>query len=350
MKRFTAIITVICLMLCLNGCKEEKTKYTDYSFDYFDTATSIVGYETSKEAFDAVCSEIKPLLKKYHQLYNIYNRYDGINNLCTINDLNDGVHNTVKVDREIIELLAYAKEIYQMTEGRTNVAMGSVLSIWHQYRTDGINNPEDAQLPPMDKLKAAAEHTDIEDMIIDENANTVYLSDPEMRLDVGAIAKGYAVERIAQYMEQKGISGYLLNVGGNVRCVGSPAKGRPWTVGIENPDVENKEEPYAAYLHLTDETLVTSGSYQRYYTVDGQRYHHIIDPDTLMPGTKFQSVSVLSADSGLGDGLSTALFTMSYEEGLALIEKTEGVDAMWILSDGERRFSSHFNDYTFEYE
>ena len=352
MKRFVAIISVLCLTFCVTGCepkKTERTKYTDYSFDYFDTATSIVGYEDSKEAFDAVCNEIKPLLQNYHQLYDIYKRYNGINNLCTINDTKNGVHNPVTVDPEIIDLLKYAKEIFTLTNGSTNIAMGSVLSIWHQYRTDGINNPENAQLPPMEQLKAAAEHTDINNVIIDEKANTVYLSDPEMRLDVGALAKGYATECVAQYMEQKGISGYILNVGGNVRCVGNRPDGEPWTVGIENPDKENQEVAYAAYMHLTDEALVTSGSYQRYYTVDGQRYHHIIDPNTLMPSTTFQSVSVVCGDSGLGDALSTALFTMSYEEGLALIERTEGAEAMWIMADGEQYVSSHFHDYTFEH-
>ena len=350
MKRFVAILTAACLMLCLGGCKTQKTKYTDYSFDYFDTATSIVGYESSKEDFDAVCGEIKSLLAEYHQLYNIYNRYDGINNLCTVNDLENGAHNIVAVDAKIIELLQFAKEVYTLTDGRTNVAMGSVLSIWHQYRTDGINHPESAELPPMDKLKAAAEHTDIDNVVIDTDNNTVYLADPEMSLDVGAVAKGYAVERVAEYLEQKGITGYILNVGGNVRCVGSRPDGEPWTIGIENPDTENADEPYVSYLQLTDKCLVTSGSYQRYYTVNGQRYHHIIDPDTLMPSTDFQSVSVLCDDSGLADALSTALFTMSYEDGLTLIEKTDGVEAMWILQDGEKCCSSHFGDYEFEYK
>lgn len=346
MRRFTAIITAVFLMLSLTACKNTKSKYTEYYFDYFDTATTIVGYENSKEEFSAVCSEIKSLLQEYHQLYNIYNRYEGLNNLCTVNDVENGVHNTVKVDLKIIELLKFSKEMYTLTDGKTNIAMGSVLSIWHQYRTEGISNPEKAELPPIDKLKAAAKHTDIENIIIDEQAMTVFLADPEMSIDVGAVAKGYAVERIAEVLEQKGISGYILNVGGNVRCVGNRPDGEKWTVGIENPDTENQENPYIAYLEFTDECLVTSGSYQRYYTVNGQRYHHIIDPLTLMPGTNFQSVSVLSDDSGLADALSTALFTMTYDEGISLIEKISDVEAMWVLPDGQQRYSSNFNDYT----
>lgn len=350
MKRFIAIFALFCLVVSSTACKSVKNKYTDYFFDYFDTVTTIVGYENSKEEFNEVCDEIKSLLQEYHQLYNIYNRYEGINNLCTVNDIEKGAHNTVKVDTKIIDLLSYAKEMYTLTNGKTNIAMGSVLSIWHLYRTEGINDPQNAKLPPMDKLKEAARHTDINKLIIDEKASTVYLADPEMSLDVGAIAKGYTVECIAEYMEQKGISGYILNVGGNVRCVGSRPDGELWTVGIENPDTDDEDKPYIEYLNFTHESLVTSGSYQRYYTVDGKRYHHIIDPDTLMPGTNFKSVSVLSDNSGFADALSTALFTMSYEEGLALIEKNDDAEAMWVLPDGEQRYSSQFKDYCAQLE
>lgn len=351
MKRLIAALMAAVSLLCLASCgRAGKTKYSDYSFDFFDTATSLVGYADSKEEFDAVCTEIKALLKEYHQLYDIYNRYDGVTNLCTVNDLKDGVHQTVQVDAKIMDLLVYARELYDVTGGKMNVAMGSVLSIWHQYRTEGTDHPENAALPPMDRLKEAAGHTDIDRMILDVENSTVYLADPAMTLDVGAIAKGYATEQVAKYLEQKGITGYILNVGGNVRCVGSRPNGEPWTIGIENPDTENETEPYIAYLHLADKSLVTSGSYQRYYTVDGIRYHHIIDPETLMPGTNYHSVSVLCTDSGWADALSTALFSMSYEAGKALIESLPDAEAMWVLADGEQCYSSGFENYTFEYD
>ena len=200
----------------------------------------------------------------------------------------------------------------------------------------------------MEQLQEAAKHTSIDQMILDEEASTVYLADPAMSLDVGAVAKGYATEQVALYLEEKGVTGYLLNVGGNVRCIGAKADGEPWSVGIENPNTEDTETPHIAYLHLAGQSLVTSGSYQRFYTVDGERYHHIIDPETLMPGTNFLSVSVLCADSGRADALSTALFTMTYEEGAALIESLTDAEAMWVLSDGEQWYSSGFQDYTYQ--
>ena len=350
MKRLVALCMCVVLLLCGSGCAQQstKTKYSNYYFDYFDTVSTIIGYEQTQEAFDATCAEIAALLEKYHRLYTIYSRFENFTNLVTVNDLNKGEHAVVRVDPELMDMLVFAKKMYAKTDGYVNVAMGSVLKIWHVYRNEGLDDPSIAALPPMDKLTAAAQHTDIDNLVLDEQNGTVYLADPQMTLDVGAIAKGYAVEAVARYLKNKGITGYLLNVGGNVCTIGMAGDGdKPWNVGIENPDREDTEKPYIEYLHLTDRSLVTSGSYQRYYEVDGQKYHHIIDPDTLMPGTNYRSVSVLAADSGLADAFSTALFLMPYEQGKALVEATEDVEAMWVMPDGEQRYSAGFKAYTY---
>ena len=281
-KRIVRCLLIVIMLLQstgMVGCKTKTEKYSTYSFDYFDTVTSITGYAESQEAFDKVAEEILGELSEYHKLFTIYHRYEGLENLCTINETVDGEHRTVTVDRRIIDMLLYAREMYDKTDGTVNIAMGSVLSVWHDYRTEGIDEPWSAKLPPMEKLTEAAKHTDINQMVIDEAACTVTLTDPAMKLDVGAIAKGYAVEMAARSLEEKGISGYVINVGGNVRTVGVKGDGENWLVGIENPE-EGSEQAYLAYLELSGESLVTSGSYQRYYVVDGERYHHIIDPET----------------------------------------------------------------------
>lgn len=352
MKKVISSVLVIVLVFMqafsLAACDKNPklNKFSEYYFDYFDTAVTIIGYEKTEEEFDAVCEEIEAQLNEYHRLFTIYNRYDGLNNLVTINDLVDGKHTEVEVDQKIIDMLTFAKEMYEKTDGNVNVAMGSVLKIWHVYRNRGLDDTANAELPPMDKLEEAAKHTNIENLIIDDEKNTVFLADPEMTLDVGAIAKGYTAEIIADYLEEKGIAGYLLNLGGNVRTVGM-ANEKPWNVGIENPDTENEEKPYIEFLHLQGESLVTSGSYQRFYVVNGENYHHIIDPATLMPGTKYRSVSILTDDSGLGDAMSTALFLMDYEEGLELVKSIDNVEAMWVMPDGEQRYSDGFKAYTY---
>ena len=342
-RRFSAAAAALIVMLGgLTACKKEPQKFSAHSFDYFDTVTTITGYAESQEAFDAVSNAILAQLGEYHRLYNIYLRYEGMENLCTINELTDGAHRTVSVDRRIIDLLLYARQMYDKTDGVVNVAMGSVLKLWHDCRTIGMDNPADATLPDPAALTEAALHTDITNMVIDEQAGTVTLTDPQMRLDVGAIAKGYATEQVARWLEAQGYTGYILNVGGNVRTVGARADGTPWVVGIEQPD---DNEGYLATLGLTTEALVTSGSYQRYYIVDGKSYHHIIHPDTLMPAEGYLAVSVICPHSGLGDALSTALFCMSIEEGRALIATLEGVAVSWVTADGKQTVSDGWNNY-----
>ena len=309
--------------------------------NYFDTVITVIGYEETREEFDAVAQGILAQFAEYHKLYSIYHRFNGLENLCTVNDLTDGVHRTVTVDERIIDMLLYAKEMYQVTEGMVNVAMGSVLSLWHNYREIGMDNPAEAVLPPMERLREAAVHTDIEALVIDAENHTVTLVDPQMKLDVGAIAKGYATECVARSLEQQGITGYLLNVGGNIRAIGTKPDGTSWGIGIEDP----LGGDYLARLSMSGKSVVTSGSYQRFYYVDGKPYHHIIHPDTLMPSEGYVSVSVICDDSGFGDAMSTALFCLSVEEGLALVESIQGLEAMWVTEDGAKTVSSGWNAY-----
>lgn len=346
------VVLAVLQVLSFASCKaSEKIKYSANYFDYFDTVTTITAYTENEKEFEALCQEITSLLNEYHKLYTIYDRYEDFTNLVTINDVTDGKHSVVTVDEKIIDMLVFAKEMYYKTDGKVNIAMGSVLSIWHKYRNLGMDDPVNAELPPMEKLLEAQKHTDINNLIIDTENNTVYISDPLMTLDVGAIAKGYAAEQICRHLEEKGISDVLLNVGGNIRTIGSAGgENNPWKAGIENPDTENEEKPFIEYVELSGESIVTSGSYQRFYIVKGENYHHIIDPETLMPGTKYKSVSVITNDSGLGDAFSTALFLMDYEEGKKLVEGTENIEAMWVLPDGKQLYSSGFENYTFEYE
>lgn len=346
MKKFGCFVLAVILTAALfSGCEKSYEKFSDYSFDYFDTVTTITGFEKDKADFDKNVSEIKTLLLEYHRLYDIYRSYDGINNLYTVNKVENGSHTQVKVDERIIDLLLFAEQMYNKTNGKLNIGMGSVLKIWHYYRENGINEPENAQLPRMEILKSAQTHTDFNNIIIDKTENTVFIKDPEMTVDVGGVAKGYAVEKTAEFMKNKGMSGYVLNVGGNVRTVGTRPDGENWKVGIENPNTGDDENPYIEKLSLGEMSLVTSGSYQRFYIVNGKNYHHIIDGETLMPAEYFMSVSVLCKDSAVADALSTALFCMSYEDGLKLINDFQNTEVMWVKKDGKRIYTPGFKKY-----
>ncbi len=338
MKKIICVGFVMVLILSLAGCNKSYNKYTDYAFDYFDTAVSIIGYEKEKQTFDRNSAKIKEKLERYHKLYNIYARYDGINNIYTINHSDT----SVKVDSEIIDMLKFSKEMYSLTGGQVNVAMGGVLSLWHDARTKGLDNPEKAQIPEFSKLSEASKHTNIDDLLLGDNS--VEIKDKKMKLDVGAIAKGYATEQVARWMEKEGMTGYLLNVGGNIRIVGKRPDGKKWQIGLENPDSDD-ENPYTEYLELEKMCIVTSGSYQRFYTVDGKDYHHIIDPDTLMPAKGYKMVSVITKDSGVADALSTALFCMDYNEGKAIIGSMKDTYAMWVLENGKKLYSDGFEKF-----
>lgn len=225
-----------------------------------------------------------------------------------------------------------------------NVAMGSVLSVWHEYREHGLSDPDRAQVPDMGVLQKAAEHMDVRNIHIDREKSTVYLSDPSMRLDVGAVAKGYAARRICEKLRQDGVTSALISIGGNVQTIGAKENGKPWRVGIQNPDTLASIS-YLHVLELQDLALVTSGNYQRYYQVDGVRYHHIIDPETLMPRQELASVTILCPDGGRADALSTAVFNMPLEEGMRFVESAEDVEAFWVCEDGREVFSSGFEKY-----
>ncbi|MDD2396593.1 MAG: FAD:protein FMN transferase [Tissierellia bacterium] len=343
-KKVISIILLISALMSLTACGEkELNKYQSEFLMLFDTVTRIVGYSESKEEFKEYSQIIHDDLKEYHQLYDIYNDYEGVNNIKTIND-NAGIK-PVKVDKRIIELLKFSKELYEKTNGKTNIAFGSVLKIWHKYRNEGIEDPENASLPTDEELKIANEHTNIEDMIIDEENSTVFLKDPLMSLDVGAIAKGYATEQASKMARDSGMHSGLLSVGGNVRAINNNATtNEPWNVGIQNPDRE-AEKSVIEVVKLDNSSLVTSGDYERYYTVDGEKYNHIIDPDTMYPSKYFTAVSIISKNSGVSDALSTAIFCMPFEEGLEFINSMPETEAMWIFSDKTIKYSDNFESF-----
>lgn len=330
---------VFVMLTLLISCGQKPQKFTETFIEYFDTASSVTGYELYEEDFEANTAEISQLLREYHQLYDIYNSYDGINNIRTVN-MNAGIA-PVKVDKRVIDLIEYAEDIYALTNEKTDITMGTVLKIWHEYREEGTSDPLSARLPSNGELTAAAAHHGFDRIVIDKENSTVFITDSEMSLDLGAVAKGYATEQIARHLEEKGVTGYALNIGGNIRVVGDKPDGSKWTAAVTDPN-GNTEQPYLMNIRIESKAFVTSGSYIRYYTVNGKRYHHIIDPETLYPKDEFSSISVLSKDSGLADCLSTALFCMSYEDGLRLIESLADTEAVWVRSDGEILYSTGF--------
>ena len=335
MKRFSVMLLILALLL--GGCAgagEEQKQYSATFLTVFDTVTTILGRDESEAAFTEKAQAVHDELLVYHQLFDIYNEYEGLNNLKTVND-HPG--EAVAVDRAVIDLLLDCKAYYELTGGRVNAAMGSVLYLWHEAREDGLNDFANAYLPDSEALAQAAAHTSWDSVVIDEENSTVTITDPALRLDVGAIAKGWSVQRVAENAP----GGLLISVGGNVCATGPKDEtGTPWVVGVQDPD---GGENYLHTLYLTTGSMVTSGDYQRAYMVDGELYHHIIDPDTLYPGRLWRAVTVVCPDSGLADALSTALFLLPIEEGQKLLDAC-GSTAMWVDAEGKMYYSTGFED------
>ena len=335
MKRFFALLLTLSMLLCgCTGAGEEQKQYSATFLTVFDTVTTILGRDASEEAFTAKAQAVHDELLVYHQLFDIYNVYEGLNNLKTVND-HPG--EAVSVDKAIIDLLLDCKRYYELTDGRVNAAMGSVLYLWHEAREDGLNDFANAYLPDSAALTEAAKHASWDSVLIDAEKGTVTILDPALRLDVGAIAKGWSVQRVAENAPE----GLLISVGGNVCATGpKDSTGTPWVVGVQDPDGGDN---YLHTLYLTKGSMVTSGDYQRAYMVDGKIYHHIIDPDTLYPGSLWRAVTVVCPDSGLADALSTALFLLPLEEGQKLLDQCASF-AMWVDAEGNMFYSTGFED------
>ena len=347
-KVLSLMLACVMAVATLTGCSPKYEKFSEMMITqhYFNTIITVISYQPSQEKFDEMIDYIDSEMDRLNKLYDIYNNYKGINNIKTIND-NAGVA-PVEVDQDIIDLLLFSKEWHEKSGGRLNIAMGSVLKVWHDTR-EAYDNGDAVKLPDMDLLKEKAQHIDINCLEIDTENNTVFITDPDMRLDVGAVAKGYATELIGDALAEK-YDNFLISSGGNIRAHGAPKDDRErWGIAIENPMVDENWQVIGGNIDMayynTDMSLVCSGGYQRYMIIDGQRYHHLVDPSTLKPEEVYRGVAILCEDSGMADALSTTLFLMSPDQAMQFIETIPDADCVLVEMDGTRHQSSGTDKY-----
>ncbi|MCR5808716.1 MAG: FAD:protein FMN transferase [Clostridiales bacterium] len=324
------LLAVLIAAACLFPCCKAAEKRTATFLDYFDTVVTLTAY-AEEDSFASMKEETEAALKKYHRLFDIYNEYEGMTNLASVNRM---AGETVEIDGEAIALLELGIEYGKLTDGAVNIAMGAVLKLWHDEREAAKADPDSASLPDPAALSEAAKHCSLNDIVIDRANGKVLLADPEMRLDVGAIAKGFAADRIAGLLEKYGVP-FMLNCGGAVLANGNKPDGSPWIAGIEDP----RGGGFAAKAQIGNAALSTSGSYIRRYTVENHDYGHIIDPETLCPAEKLLSVSVLvpgESPAALADALSTACFVLGEEKARILIGKVPGAEVLFVTLSGEK--------------
>lgn len=244
-----------------------------------------------------------------------------ISDVCRINEAAGS--GPVKVDQDVFAMLLLSRRYYGLTQGTFDITIGPVMDVW------GFGKPEQT-VPSSYDLQKALSLVNGGRLLLDEQERTAFLQSPGMSVDLGAVVKGYAVEKAARFLEEHGVERALVNAGGNIRTIGKNKEGSAWKIGIQDP--RNGAE-LVGILSLEDESAVTSGDYNRFFTSQGVRYHHLISPHTGYPVNKNMSVTVVTHNGGQADILSTALFLLDPEEALRLAEELEETEAFLVTAD-----------------
>jgi FAD:protein FMN transferase len=289
---------------------------------------AIMGTRISAEVWhdDAAAGEaaLDAVIAEMHRIDGLMSHYRPESQLSRIN--RDAAAGAVAVDRELAELIAKSLEFSEMSSGAFDITYASV-GYLYDYREK--RHPSDAQ------IQAALPAVSWRHVVVDRQASTVRFLRPGVRIDLGGIAKGYAVDRCIAILAARGVTNARVTAGGDTRLLGD-RRGRPWVVGIRHPD---DPERVVLRLPLEDTAISTSGDYERFFDEDGVRYHHIIDPATGKSPKGVRSVTVIGPDATLTEGLTKSLFIMGAERGIALIDAREDADAVIVASDGKVWYS-----------
>lgn len=236
----------------------------------------------------------------------------------------------VQVAPELFALLKEAKAVAELTDGRFDITFKGVAALW-DFRQDPPRLPSD------DQIRDARSRIGIDKLVLNETAQTAFLTTKGMAIGLGGIAKGYAVDRAAALLKEAGYTSFVVNAGGDVYAHGRKSPTSLWWVALKHP---RKTEVSMAALPVANRAVVTSGDYQRFFMKDGVRYSHIIDPTTAEPASGCQSVTVVAGNTAWADALATGVFVLGPVQGLALVERLENVEAMIIDAAGEAHVSS----------
>ena len=327
MKKILSLLLALCMLTGLAACSAPVRRSRTYT-DVFDTVTEFTVYGGTDEAFERAAGAVHEELLRLHRLFDCHRAYEGVVNLYSLNHAGG---ETLEIDPDLEAILRLGLEFAEATGGRLNIGLGGAIALWDECREAGDRLPDAAA------LAEAGRHAGLSGLILGEGR--ARLADPGLSLNLGALGKGYAAEKAAAAAQSLGLTDFALNLGGNVLTRGRRPD-RDWQIGVEDPFGDG----LLTVLSLSGQSAVTSGDYQRYFELDGVRYHHILDADTLYPAGLWSAVTVIHADSAVADALSTALFCLPREEGLALLARYGGC-ALWVDRAGGRYESEGFAAY-----
>ena len=319
-RKHLSFILIIATIICLfTGCNNQN-KTTEKTGFYFDTVITITLYGSEKEMSPILaqcfkqCETYENLLSRTREGSDIYN-------------INHANGKPVIVDTTTIEVLETALYYAELSDGVVDPTIAPLSNIWNFSGQSGTDNP---QIPDSIEVESLLQHVDYH--TIEINGNEVTLKDPEAQIDLGFIAKGFIADQLKSYLQSQGIEHGFINLGGNVLTIGSKPDGQPYNIGIQKPF--DKQNSAMFSIPVTDQSVVSSGCYERYFYVKDTLYHHILDTSTGYPvKNNILGVTIVSSSSMQGDALSTLCYVLGTEKAIPLIEETPDVEAIFILDD-----------------
>lgn len=363
------IIFLLLILILMVGCKEnEKPNYIIKSFQYYgylDTISEIkIQFDKNKmstsqlqEKMDYINTILLDIEKNFSTEQTIQMKFAGIeesllmkvNNTSGELDENNNLKYTI-VNEEFIELTKKSLELSKILDGTFDVTIGPISSLWNISNQVGSANPK---IPSDEEIKEKLKLVDYNKIIIDEENNKIALIEKNMQIDFGAIAKGYAADKVLEYIKTLNIKIALINLGGNIYSYGD-SKTEPVTISIRNPFYGNdSNESYTVITTpLTNISAVTSGTYERYITVNGINYHHLLNPKTGYPfDNNIVSVTIFGTSSTICDGLATGIYGLGLEKGIEKIKELKDYQAVFITNDkkiyivGDIEYTTNTNDF-----
>ena len=313
----------IAILLCLAAVA------TPASAEWYGQAIDLMGTRVSVELWHEDEAEgsalVAQVLDEYRRIDAAMSTYREDSEISRIN--RDAATMPVPISDEIEFLLEASLDLSRASNGAFDI---SYESVGYLYDFRARRRPDRAA------IEAAIGAVNYQRILLDTAAGTVRFGVPGMRINLGGIAKGYAVERGAQMLRAAGVQHALLNAGGDTRVIGD-RRGQPWIIGIRHPRLEDE---IATRLPIVDEAISTSGDYERFFEEDGRRYHHILNPATGEPTETLLSATVIGPDATFTDGLATTIFVLGADAGLELIDRYEGFEAIVVEPSGRLRYSS----------
>lgn len=321
-RRIIALTAAISLLI--SGCSKPLSKkdltYTDTLFD------TVISVQILDPVDEKVLKGCEKLCKEYDA------KFSKSNEESEISRINNAKGKFVEVSDDTITLLKKGLYYCELSHGIFDITIGSVSDLWDFHA-------EDPKVPSRKKIRSAKGHVNYRGILIQDNR--VKLTDPKARLDIGAIAKGYIADRLKEYLKKNNVKHAIINLGGNVLTIGTKTDGSKYNIGIQRP-FDESGQPITS-IKVADKSVVTTGTYQRYFEKNGKIYHHILDTATGYPcENDLSSVTIITDSSLTADALSTVSFLLGYEEGIKLINLLDNVDAVFITNDGEIHYSENF--------